>query len=219
MSKSLLAWWVNPPTSLRYLVAALSAIAALVAGGWVDTHLASAPFVSLFLCAIMFAAWFGGAGPGFLATVLSVLAFDYFFVAPPLTFALSPHEVPRVILFALAALFVLLLTASQRRATESFRRARDELQGAVEKLQNLNTALHIESAERQRSEAYLAEAQRLSRTGSIGWKIASGEAVWSEETYRILGVEPGVEPTREVMIRSVHPNDRERIAVALETVL
>jgi CheY-like chemotaxis protein len=38
----------------------------------------------------------------------------------------------------------------------------------------------------RRSEAYLAEAQRLSHTGSFGWNVSSGEVYWSDETYRIL---------------------------------
>src|SRR5262245_49852838 len=45
--------------------------------------------------------------------------------------------------------------------------------------------------ELQRSQAYLAEAQKLSHTGSFGWQIASGEIYWSEETYRIFGFPPG----------------------------
>ena len=47
---------------------------------------------------------------------------------------------------------------------------------------------HAENALRQ-SEMYLAEAQRLSRTGSFGWRVASGEIVWSEETFRIFEFE------------------------------
>ena len=53
---------------------------ALVLPHWPAFHLGSAP-VSLFLCAVMFSAWFGGVGPGFLATVLSALAFYYSFPA------------------------------------------------------------------------------------------------------------------------------------------
>jgi DNA-binding NtrC family response regulator len=41
----------------------------------------------------------------------------------------------------------------------------------------------------QRSEAYLAEAQRLSRTGSFGWRVATGHIYWSEETFRIFELE------------------------------
>src|ERR1700737_2520951 len=42
----------------------------------------------------------------------------------------------------------------------------------------------------RRSEAYLAEAQRLSHTGSFGWDVSSGEIYWSRETFRIFGYEP-----------------------------
>ena len=44
--------------------------------------------------------------------------------------------------------------------------------------------------ELQRREAYLAEAQRLSHTGSFGWKPENGEIVWSDETYRIFEYDP-----------------------------
>ena len=38
--------------------------------------------------------------------------------------------------------------------------------------------------------AFLAEGQRLSKTGSYGWKVATGELFWSEETYRIYQYDP-----------------------------
>src|SRR5262249_45585850 len=66
----------------NYAVAVLAVAAAVVAGLVVDRFLQTAPFVSLFLCAILFAGWLGGAGPGLLATGLSILAFDYFFIPP-----------------------------------------------------------------------------------------------------------------------------------------
>jgi DNA-binding response OmpR family regulator len=48
----------------------------------------------------------------------------------------------------------------------------------------------------RRSEAYLAEAQRLSRTGSCGWDVVSGEIYWSEETFRIFECEPSANASR-----------------------
>src|SRR6202023_2977260 len=51
-----------------------------------------------------------------------------------------------------------------------------------------------EDALRQ-SEAYLAEAQRLSRTGSFGWNVSSGEIYWSEETLRIFQYDRATKPT------------------------
>ncbi len=60
----------------------------------------------------------------------------------------------------------------------------------------------------RRSEAYLAEAQRLSHTGSFGWKPDTGEIVWSDETYRIFEVDLGTKPVLDMVVQRVHPNDR-----------
>jgi signal transduction histidine kinase/CheY-like chemotaxis protein len=60
----------------------------------------------------------------------------------------------------------------------------------------------------RRSEMYLAEAQRLSRTGSFGWEPASGRIYWSDETYRIFDYEPTIEPTVELVLARTHPDDR-----------
>ena len=60
----------------------------------------------------------------------------------------------------------------------------------------------------RRSEAYLAEAQRLSHTGSFGWKVSSGELFWSDETFRIFEYDRSVEPTIDSVVQRVHPEDR-----------
>jgi PAS domain S-box-containing protein len=62
--------------------------------------------------------------------------------------------------------------------------------------------------ELQRREAYLMEAQRLSHTGSFGWKPESGEIVWSDETYRIFEYGHGVKPTIDLVAQRVHPDER-----------
>lgn len=63
----------------------------------------------------------------------------------------------------------------------------------------------------RRSEAFLAEGQRISHTGSWSWDVASGKVVWSDEHYRIFGVEREIEPTYELFRETVHPKDRGRI--------
>jgi len=75
-----------------------------------------------------------------------------------------------------------------------------------------------EKAERKRaedslrqSETYLAEAQRLSSTGSFGWNVASGEIYWSEETYKIFEYDRVVKPTLESAFRRIHPDDRDLV--------
>jgi PAS domain S-box-containing protein len=60
----------------------------------------------------------------------------------------------------------------------------------------------------RQSEAYLAEAQHLSHTGSFGWNVLSGEIYWSDETYRIFEYEPTTKPTVELVIDRTHPDDR-----------
>src|SRR5258705_11945316 len=62
--------------------------------------------------------------------------------------------------------------------------------------------------ELRRSEAYLADAQGLSHTGSFGWKPNDGEIVWSDETCRIFEYDHTVKPTVDAVVQRVHPSDR-----------
>jgi PAS domain S-box-containing protein len=59
----------------------------------------------------------------------------------------------------------------------------------------------------RQSETYLAEAQRLSHTGSFGWNVATGALVWSEETFCILGYDRTIKPTLELVFKRIHPDD------------
>ena len=71
--------------------------------------------------------------------------------------------------------------------------------------------------ELRRREAYLAEAQRLSHTGSFGWKPDTGEIVWSEETYRIFECDQAVKPTIDLLVQNVHPEDRPDFLKVIES--
>jgi PAS domain S-box-containing protein len=214
LSKPDLLWRSDPPALLSYAVTVLSVAVALIIARLLDhTHLVSAP-VSLFLCAIMFSAWFGGVRPGLFAVALSLLAFVHYFVTPIYSLYLPIDEIPRVIIFLLSALFVGWLSSAQRSATQSLRIARDDLSRTVQELRRINQALQAENAERQRadnalrrSEDYLAEAQRLSLTGSFGWNTTGGEIFWSEETFRIFQYERTTKPTVELILQRVHPDD------------
>ena len=70
----------------------------------------------------------------------------------------------------------------------------------------------------QRSEAYLAEAQKLSLTGSFGWVVASGEIFWSEETYKIMGYDRTVRPSLDISIQRTLPEDRALVQESIESV-
>jgi PAS domain S-box-containing protein len=340
--------WPGPSAGVSYAVAVLAVAAAVVAARLLVNFPDTSPIVSLFLCTTMFIAWFGGTGPALLGTVLSVLAFDYYFVSPTNSFAVAAKDIPRLVLFTVASLFVVVLSATQRNTAESLRRARDSLQAAVQKLEQVTTALQAESAERrraeqeirraernlqatidtipalvasywpdgdrdfinrtglnysghslaevrgsgtwiaahpddiesadrewrsclasgtpfqmelryrradgayrwhmvrrvplrddegelvkwygvafdiedqrraegalQRSEAYLEEAQRLSRTGSFGWKVVGGDITWSKETFEIMQVDRAVKPTIDLALQRVHPDDRHLVQLEM----
>src|SRR5712664_971819 len=63
----------------------------------------------------------------------------------------------------------------------------------------------------RRSEAYLAEAQRISHTGSFGCKATSGEMFWSEGTFRIFGYDCGINPAVEAILKRAHPDDKAMV--------
>jgi len=69
----------------------------------------------------------------------------------------------------------------------------------------------------RRSEAFLAETQALSQTGSWGWNTATGELFWSRETYRIFQLDPRVTPTVALVAGLVHPEDRHLLHADVET--
>ena len=209
MSTSHSSWWPSLTAILAYAVAILSVTAAAVAGLLLETFLQTSPYVSLFLCAIMFAAWFGGLGPSLFATALATVVFTYYFVDPGGSFDVAPKDLPRVALFATTALFVVLLSAAQRRNADSLRFARDELQATVQELARVNQALEVENAQRRRVEAYLDEAQGLSRTGSFNWKVSSGDIFWSKEGYRILELDRTAKPSIDLLLQRAHHDDRQ----------
>jgi PAS domain S-box-containing protein len=338
------------PVILNYGIAILSVAAALAIDVALNQLFGVDPSVSLLLCAIILVAWVGGTGPAILATALTLLAFAYFFLQPTHSFAVQPKEVPRLVLFAIAALFVMWLSAAQRRAAASLKVAHDAQQETVRELQELNEKLRVENTERElaenalreseaelakarhefqliidtvpvlilrhradgiidfvnqvgrsysgmvttnwtsrtsaithpddvrpieqawdialatgepfetearlrradgqyrwfatrrvplrndggeviawyaatydiedrkraedalrRSEAYSAEAQKLSKAGSLAWDVPNDVHFWSDETYQIMGFDRSVKPSMDLITQRVHPDDRAHL--------
>ncbi len=207
-------WWTNPPSSVKFAVTLVSVASAVIVA-WVLWHFwHSEAFASVFFCAIIFSAWFGGFRQGLLGVTLSALAFDYFFLSPTHSFYLDSSQLPRLIIFVVSALLMGLVTASQRSTTESLKRVRDDLSTNVQELERTNEELRAENSERKltqaalrRSQAYLAEAQRLSHAGSFGWRVATGEIIWSEESFRIFQYERTTTPSVELILQRTHPED------------
>jgi PAS domain S-box-containing protein len=77
-------------------------------------------------------------------------------------------------------------------------------------------AAQIFELQQRRSEAYLAEAQRLSHTGSFGWKPSTGEIIWSEETFRVFQYDRTTTPTVELILQRVYPEDLALVKQTIE---
>jgi hypothetical protein len=198
-----------PSAISRYAIAVVSIVVALAASNAAVAFLHIEPFVSLFLCAIMVAAWFGGFGPGLLATAIALFVFGFYLVPPADSFTVDPKELPRLALFLAVAFFVTWLSASQRTTARSLQRSRDDLLAALGDQRQIEARL-------RHSEVYLAEAQRLSQTGSFGWNVVTGELIWSEETFRIFQCDRTIKPNLDVLVQRIHPEDCDLVRQAID---
>jgi len=159
--------------------------------------------VTSFLMAIALTVWYAGRGPGVLAIVLSILSVDYFFIPPLNHFTLDLSDLPYLFVFALFGLVFSWFSASRRRTEQELRQVHKELEVKVAE----------RTAELRRSEAFLAEGQRLMHTGTLAFDVATRKNIfWSEEMYRLFGFDPkmGI-PSFEESMQRVHPEDRERV--------
>jgi PAS domain S-box-containing protein len=197
-------------------MAVLAVAVAIIAAEIMARLLNTEPIASLMLCAVIFAAWFGGSGPALLAVVLGLLAFHYYLMSPADSFgwkndlsAVSISEVPRLLLFSITSLLVAFVISMQRKATEALRRSSDDLQAAMADQKRIEAAL-------LQSEMYLTEAQRLSCTGGFGWNVSSGNLFWSDETFRIFQHDPAAKPTLELIIQRTHPDDRAAVQETID---
>src|SRR5438067_9695309 len=232
MSKSDLGLRKIAPAVWRYGLAVLSvAISTAVTFPLQDFGVRT----SLFFPAVLLSTWFGGTGPGLLAVLLSTLSINFFFTEPFFAFQFSGRDIPTTAAFLLSALVISSWSTARKRAENrlrdseyELRKARNELEAKVEertaKLSRANEELQSEIIERKsaeeklrRGEAFLAEGQRISRTGTWSWNVASGKVTWSEEHYRIFGFDPGkTKSSFQLFMETVHPEDRSFIKQRLD---
>jgi PAS domain S-box-containing protein len=195
------------PTILRYGLAVLSVAIAVGLDFFVLRHFEA--ILTPFLFAIAATVWYAGTRPGVLAIVLSVLSLNYFFLHPVFFFnPISYADLVYLTFCIVCALVVGWISAAQRRAEQELRRAREELETqVVERTANL-----------QRSEAYLAQAQKLTRTGSWAWDPHSENVLYcSDEMFRIFGLDPRESsPTRDNFRQQIHPEDRDWVRKRFE---
>jgi PAS domain S-box-containing protein len=203
-------------TISHYAMAVLSVVVVIVTAELITRLLNAEAIASSMLCAVIFAAWVGGFGPALLAVALALLAFHYYLVPPINSFTwkhdlvvVGISEAPRLILFSITSLVVASLISAQRKATQDLQRSGHDLQLAMQDQKRIEAAL-------LHSEMYLNEAQRSSGTGSFAWNVASGEVIWSDQTFRVFGCDRATKPTLEFILQRVHPEDRAAVQETID---
>jgi C4-dicarboxylate-specific signal transduction histidine kinase len=160
---------------LRYAIAVASVALALSLASLLSRRADPSHF-TLFFAAVMMSAWYGGLGAGLLATILSALSLDYFFISRNYSLVLNWSAFLRLGVFVLVASLTSSLTAARRRAEEALRKAHAELEKRVEErtaeLAEANASLRAEIVERKRAENELwgvqQEMGRVERLAALG---------------------------------------------------
>jgi formate hydrogenlyase transcriptional activator len=204
--------------ALRYGLAVAS-VATALGTTLILRHYGFPPrFISHFtLIAIAITFWCAGTGPGLLALLLSCLGVSVL-ARNHLLLPGFPLE-SFFIFYVIFSLLMSWFSASRRRAQQLLTASLDNLELRVAErtgeLVRANASLEDTQAALRSREAYLAQAQRLSQTGSFGWRPSTGEILWSEETFRIFQYDRTTKPTVDLVPQRVHPED---VALVQETI-
>ncbi|MEO8577221.1 MAG: PAS domain-containing protein, partial [Gemmatimonadales bacterium] len=225
MSRIPIAAWRDLPEATRgYVVAVVTVIAAAMAITLLREYLDHSIFI-LFAAPIALSAWYGGRSPAFVAMLLGVIAVDLvFFDRVFLIFPSDPRDVVAMGVFILVGLVIVHLS-------DLLRTARDDAERYAHQLEDQAMELELQTAElaqqtqeaktlseeleeaheslKKSTSAQLAEAQALASLGSWDWNVATNKVTWSDEMFRLYGLEPGsIEIDYEKYQSLVHPDDR-----------
>ena len=218
------SWRKRPEVTRGYIVAVISTAAAAVVGFALRAYLDRSVFI-LFTAPIALASWYGGKRPALVATILGLVAADVVFLEH--SSLLVPTDLNEVIasgVFLFVGLIIVHLGTLLRQSRDEAQENASTLQDQALELELQKTELEQQTQEAQtlteeleqvneelklHTHAQLAEAQALARLGSWEWEIASNRITWSDEMYRLYGIEPGIEVDYERYQSLVHPEDRE----------
>jgi C4-dicarboxylate-specific signal transduction histidine kinase len=163
------------PALLRYTIA-IGTVGVSLGLAWLIPSSADPSHFSLFFIAVMLSSWYGGLGAGSIATILSAVSLDYFFIFPHHSIDLDWRAVLRLGVFTAVAVATSYLTTARKRAELALREAHDELDQRVRErtaeLARTNDTLRAEIAERKRAENELLRLQlemgRVERLATLG---------------------------------------------------
>lgn len=121
-------------------------------------HVIAYPFVFLFFGAIIGSAWFGGFIAGLIATAMSYVVIDFFFIPPLYSIAIAKESRSFITAFLLCAIVISIVSSSRKRAETAIRVARDELDSRVKERTAELERSNLEITERERQLRLLTEA-------------------------------------------------------------
>ncbi len=116
----------SPPLFLRYVYAILVTVVVLGLTLVLQPYAGDSPFL-FFVAAVALSAWYGGLGPGLVATTLAVMLVEYFLLEPRYTTFARNRDVFQLVIFAFVAFLISWTETHRRRSEEALRQARDEL--------------------------------------------------------------------------------------------
>jgi signal transduction histidine kinase/ActR/RegA family two-component response regulator len=213
---------------LRYPVAILTVLSAFLATYHIP-ELRVSPS-TLFIAAVMVSAWHGGLGPGMLATVLSGLIIDYWFVLPNYAPGKEFADLVRWGEFMLVAFLISSLNAKRKQIEEILRQAHQDAETLVQvrtaELAWANESLVAENSERRRAEEMLTLTQKrlqylLAKSPVLLYALKVEEnrttPTWFSDNFvRITGHDAEKALLPSWWADHIHPQDRKRIGSGLE---
>jgi PAS domain S-box-containing protein len=226
-----------PDRPSGYVAALLmSAVTILLAFALRD-YLSRSIFI-LFAAPVALTAWYGGRKPALLATIVGLIAADVLFVDR--VYGVVPRDgrdLVAIAIYLVVALIIVhvsgLLATSRDELARYAQQLEDqamemqaqaaELEQQTEETQTLNEELEqLNESILLRTAAQLAEAQSVAKVGSWEWEIGRNAIKWSDEMYRLYGLEPRSEDIDFETYQSlIHPEDRsiahEAVGEALKT--
>ena len=184
------SWRHRSPLLIRYAIPVFLVLVAWAVTFTLRTSVHAPTFQTpFFVCAIVLSSWFGGFGPGILATILSILALEYWLTLPLFAQRFSLSDVPKLVVFFFTGAFISWLARRQRSDEEALLRAREGLEKKVRErtsdLQVANENLTAEIAERARAEKELHRINRVWRVRSICNRAITRSADESELLKRV----------------------------------
>lgn len=220
-----LVLWIRPwaPREGRgTFVEAIALVLTLVLTGWL---VFTRPLPTTFLCLppVLWAALrFGRRGAVTTSLALSAIAlWSALHGEGPFPAA----SVNQSLLFLQTFVGVLTLTGlvlaagtiERERAEAALRRSHEELEDQVRRR---TASLADAVRDLEHSRAVLDEGQRVAHLGSWEWDIFANKVSWSDELFRIYGLQPGsIDITYQAYLERVHPDDQEQAAASIRTAL